>query len=70
MQVLSTYDFGHREAAGALGRMRKSFTGEVEDPTILRDIVASVGGRLAHLSRVARAKDMSHAVDQLLSAER
>ena len=70
MQVLSTYDFQPREAFGALRRMRKRFTGETEDPTILRDIVSRVGGRMAYLSRAARAKDMDHTVDQLLVNEK
>jgi hypothetical protein len=70
MQVISIYDLTMQDAVQAAQHMRMS-TGRpaVSDET-LKQALTMVGGRLSHISRVARATDVAATANNILELEK
>jgi hypothetical protein len=59
-----------REAVAAVKRMHTNAGRSAESLEAYKSIVASVGGRLSYLKRVAHAKDMDAAARRLIAHEK
>jgi len=69
-QVLTVYDLTPEEALGACRRLRhyKSLPIPVEET--LTQTISFLGGRLAYLNRVSRARDMVEMARHMLAVEK
>ncbi|KAF8911485.1 hypothetical protein CPB84DRAFT_920164 [Gymnopilus junonius] len=70
MHVISVYDLNNQEALQAASRMRYNAGRSTADPEDLSSAVSYVGGRLAYLNKVSKAKDMVGMAKHLLEVEK
>ena len=64
------YDLNPKEALQASVRMRLNAKRKMEDPDTFREAISIVGGRLAYLGRVSKARDMLELARHLLLVEK
>ncbi|PPQ64938.1 hypothetical protein CVT26_015658 [Gymnopilus dilepis] len=70
MHVISIYDLNTQESLQAASRMRRAANRPPADPEDLKTAVSFVGGRLAYLNKVSKAKDMVGMARHLLEVEK
>ncbi|KXN87500.1 hypothetical protein AN958_08805 [Leucoagaricus sp. SymC.cos] len=70
MHTVSVYDLDNEEAMQAMQRFRANVSPRPIEPTLLEEIIETVGGRLSYLNRVAKAKDMKHMAKHMLKVEK
>jgi hypothetical protein len=69
-QVLTVYDLTPEEALGACRRMRHYVSLPVLVEDSLTQAISLLGGRLAYLNRVSRARDMVEMAHHMLTVEK
>lgn len=70
MHVLSVYDLGTNESLHAATRIRMNSRRTSAPPEEIKEAISIVGGRLAYLNKVAKAKDMMTMAEHLKSVEK
>ncbi|CEL61375.1 hypothetical protein RSOLAG1IB_09978 [Rhizoctonia solani AG-1 IB] len=72
MQIFSVKDLEPLEAFKALKKLRQESIGrdELESDQVLARAAKTSGGRLAHLSRLARSRDINHTIQNLKNNEK
>jgi vacuolar-type H+-ATPase subunit E/Vma4 len=70
LKVLSVKDLPKDAAIAALKSYRQRYFSEQTEPSMLEEVYERVGGRLSHLSRVAKDRDMLEVCKQIEDAER
>ncbi|KAG5652847.1 hypothetical protein H0H81_003409 [Sphagnurus paluster] len=70
MHVLSVYDLGTNESLHAATRIRMNSRRTSAPPEEIKGAISIVGGRLAYLNKVAKAKDMMTMAEHLKSVEK
>lgn len=70
MQVISIYDLSFHEAAQAFKRLQYKAGHPLVSNETVKHVLDYVGGRLAYLSRVSRAKDPVAMVEHILHNEK
>ncbi|GAB1526365.1 hypothetical protein RhiTH_009532 [Rhizoctonia solani] len=72
MQIFSVKDLEPVEAFNALKKLRQESIGreELESDQVLVRAAKTSGGRLAHLNRLARSRDINHTVQNLKNNEK
>ncbi|EMD35604.1 hypothetical protein CERSUDRAFT_53542 [Gelatoporia subvermispora B] len=70
MHVLSVWDLNSTEAAQAIVRLRQAVKRIIPESHELSQVIALMGGRLAHLNKVAHAADMLGMAHRLVQAEK
>jgi hypothetical protein len=69
-QVLTVYDLSSEEALGACRRMRHHSSLSIPLEETLTQSISILGGRLAYLNRVSKAKDMVEMARHMLAVEK
>ncbi|KZT23533.1 hypothetical protein NEOLEDRAFT_1179982 [Neolentinus lepideus HHB14362 ss-1] len=70
MQVLSIYDLDTREAIHASSKMRVDAKQAAQSDEDMREAVQMVGGRLSHLNKISRAREVNVAAKHMKDVEK
>lgn len=70
LQVLTVYDLAPEEARGVCKRLRHYLSLPTPLKDTLTEAISIVGGRMAFLSRISRARDMVEMARQMLAVEK
>lgn len=70
MHVISVKDLRGQESLSALRHLRQEHFGQVEDGSILLEVLKTSGGRLSRLNTLSREKDIVEATEHMLNNER
>ncbi|KDN34453.1 hypothetical protein RSAG8_12457, partial [Rhizoctonia solani AG-8 WAC10335] len=72
MQIFSVEDLEPLDAFQALKRLRQESIGkaDIESDEIIAKVAKTSGGRLSHLSRLARSRDIKHTLQNLRNNEK
>lgn len=70
MDIIPVTDLGKKEAIAALKVYRKRYYGDEPEESILKEVYDLVGGRMAYLSRAAKASDMVQACRDICNKEK
>ncbi|KUJ14904.1 uncharacterized protein LY89DRAFT_649490 [Mollisia scopiformis] len=70
MEVTAISDLPKSQAMSALSKYRQKYFQEAPDSEVLSEVYSRVGGRLTHLNRVAKSKDMLSTCDKIIDTER